>query len=417
MKSRREVGFAFIIAGLGLIASILQASSAFSQANAVAQPAAMVGPAALQRGELEVWVPKTHVMGIMGDPTARVTEEYPWATLLNEFNRDFPEFKLRFKILERWEFVRVFHSTEQNSPYPDVAFVDSGRELHPLVSSGAVMMTGQSRFAYGGWWLSLPRSKNVGAGQAFMLWLSRSPHWKAWKVGAADMSQTDITAVQTISKKAVEDIALGDSHSLSANMDREACHFDLRRSDPTYKVVSVDSLITFGNSRLAFVLVSSVGQGERSFGMEHSAFVLRRVGDLWKVLLYLPAALPALEPILKSFDRLELKNGQTEAIAQVSLVSPVDHARITRYPKGDLEWKPLDPLPAAYVVEYQFGQPGQDSWSPSWILVVSPSRGESLISMEIPFGVGQQPHRWRVWAISGTGVVSTSDWRTVDFTD
>src|ERR1022692_823451 len=121
MKFRCEVGFGFIIAGLGLMASILQASSAFSQANAVAQPAAMVGPAALQRGELEVWVPKTHVMGIMGDPTARVTEEYPWATLLNEFNRDFPEFKLRFKILERWEFLRVFHSTEQNSPYPDVA--------------------------------------------------------------------------------------------------------------------------------------------------------------------------------------------------------------------------------------------------------------------------------------------------------
>ena len=74
MKLRREVGFRLFIAGLGLMASILHASSAFAQANAVAQPAAMVGPAALQRGELEVWVPKTHVMGIMADPTARVTE-------------------------------------------------------------------------------------------------------------------------------------------------------------------------------------------------------------------------------------------------------------------------------------------------------------------------------------------------------
>src|ERR1017187_9798049 len=172
MKSRREVGFAFIIAGLGLIASILQASSAFSQANAVAQPAAMVGPAALQRGELEVWVPKTHVMGIMGDPTARVTEEYPWATLLNEFNRDFPEFKLRFKILEREEFLRRFHSAEQNPAYPDVAFVDNGQELDPLLNNGAVVMSGRSRFPYNGWWLSLPGSKNVGGGRAFMLWLA-----------------------------------------------------------------------------------------------------------------------------------------------------------------------------------------------------------------------------------------------------
>ena len=151
--------------------------------------------------------------------------------------------------------------------------------------------------------------------------------------------------------------------------------------------------------------------------MLHSALVLRKVDDLWKVLLYTPGPLPDLEGILKSFDQMELKNGQPEAIAQVSVVSPVDHARIKLFPKGELEWKPLDPLPAAYVVEHQFGQRARDSWSTSMILVVSPSRGESLIRLEIPFGVGMQPHRWGVWAISGTGVVSTSDWRTVDFTN
>ena len=280
------------------------------------------------------------------------------------------------------------------------------------------MLDGHSRFPYNGSWLSLPRSKNVRAGQAFMLWLSRSPHWNAWKTGTVAMSQADMTAVQTFSKKAVEDIALGDSHSLSANMDREACHIDLT-SDPKIKVVSVDALMTFGNSRLAFVLVSVVSQGEKLFGMEHLALVLRKVDDLWKVLLYMPAPLRDLEGILKSFDQMELKNGQPEAIAQVSLVSPVDHARIPRFPKGELEWKSLDPLPAAYVVEYQFegGEPGRDYWSPNWITVVSPTRGKSLIKLEIPFGVGMQPHRWRVWAISGTGVVSTSDWRTVDFTN
>jgi len=110
MKSRREVGFRLIIAGFGLMASIL-ASSAFGQANAGAQPAAMVGPAALQQGELEVWVPKTHVMGRMGDPTASVTEEYPWTTLLNEFHHDFPKFKLRFKILDLALQIRGGHGT------------------------------------------------------------------------------------------------------------------------------------------------------------------------------------------------------------------------------------------------------------------------------------------------------------------
>ena len=416
MKSRRGGCFRPILAGLGLMASLLQARSAFGQTNTVAQPDVVTAPAALQRGELEVWVPKTYVMGRMGDPTARVTEAYPWATLLNEFNRDFPEFKLRFKILEREDFLRRFHSAEQNPPYPDVAFVDNGQELDPLANNGAVVMSGRSRFPYNGWWLSLPGSKNVGAGRAFMLWLARSPHWKPWQLGAAAISQGDIAALQAVAKKTIEDIALGDSHSLSQNMDREACHFDLR-SDPGKKVVSIDPLITFGNSRLAFILMSSVGQGEKTFGMEHLALVLRKVGALWKVLVYLPGPLPRLEDILKSFDRLELENGRPEAVAKISLISPADHARIPRYPRGELEWKPLDLSPAEYVVEHQFGQPGQDLWSSSSILPISPSRGESLIRMQIPFGVGQQPHRWRVWAISKTGDVSMSDWRTVDFTN
>ena len=230
------------------------------------------------------------------------------------------------------------------------------------------------------------------------------------------MSQNDTAAVQAVSREVVKAVALGDSHSLSANMDREAWPFD-PWGVPTNKVGSIGSLITFGNSRLAFVLMSRFIPGGRSFGMYYSTLVLRKVDNLWKVLLYLPGSLPSHEYRLKAFDRMELKNGQPEAIAQVSLVSPVDHARITRFPNGELEWKPLDPLPAAYVLEYQLGQSLPDSWSHSSIVVVSPGRGESPIRIESPLGAGHQPHRWRVWAISGTGVVSISDWRTVDFTN
>jgi hypothetical protein len=413
MEFRRKVGFGLSIAALGLMATIL-----------------LVGPAGLQQGELEVWVPKSYFRWAYAGPPS--LETYPWATLLNEFNRDFPKVKLRFKILEREEFLRVFHSTELKSHYPDMAFVDNWREVDPLISSGAVIRAGGNsciRYPFSGWWLWFPHSKNVGTGQAFSLWLSRSPHWKPWMVGSAAMSQNDTAAVQAVSKEVVKDVALGDSHSLSANMDREAWPFD-PWGVPTNKVGSIGPLITFGNSRLAFVLMSRFIPGERSFGMYYSALVLRKVDNLWKVLLYLPGSLPNLEYYLKAFDRMELKNGQPEAIAQVSLVSPVDHARITRFPNGELEWKPLDPSPAAYVVESRAAQPAQDFWrAPNSILVwswrdtssilvlVSPSRGESLIRTFIPFGGGQQPCRWRVWAISGTGVVSISDWRTVDFTN
>ena len=404
MEFRRKVGFGLSIAALGLMATIL-----------------LVGPAGLQQGELEVWVPKSYFRWAYAGPPS--LETYPWATLLNEFNRDFPKVKLRFKILEREEFLRVFHSTELKSHYPDMAFVDNWREVDPLISSGAVIRAGGNsriRYPFSGWWLWFPHSKNVGTGQAFSLWLSRSPHWKPWMVGHAAMSQADKVAVQAVSRAVVKDVALRDLHSLSANMDREAAwHFEhfAFRPNPTIKLVSIDSLITFGNSRLAFVLMSWVNRGERIFWMHHSALVLRKVDNLWKVLQYSRESLPTLEHFLKAFDLVELENGQPQAIAQVSLVSPVDHARISRSPRGELVWNQLNPLPAAYVLEWQLGQPEENSWSPSAIMVVSPSRGDSPISVESPLGAGHQPHRWRVWAINGTGVVSTSDWRIVDFTN
>jgi hypothetical protein len=398
MEFQRKVGIGLSIAALGLIASI--------------QLAGPAGP--LEQGELEVWVPNGFLGAVHGGPFSLIT--YRWATLLNEFNRDFPKAKLHFKILEREEFLRVLHSTEMKSHPPDIAFVDNWFEAEPLINSGAVTLNSRSRFYPAtSWWLLLAHSKNVRTCHAFMLWLSQSPHWKPWMVGPAAMGQDDKAAVQAVSRAVVKDVALGDLHSLSANMDREACRFEMW-PDPTYKIVSIDSLITFGNSRLAFVLMSSVGQGARTFGMQHSALVLRKVDNGWKVLQYAREELPALEHFLKAFDRMELENGQPQAIAPVSLVSPVDHARISRFPSGELVWKQLNPLPAAYVLEWQLGQ-REESWSPSAIMVVSPSRGDFLISVESPLGAGHQPHRWRVWAINRTGVVSISDWRTVDFTD
>ena len=416
MKSRREFRLRLILASLGFIASLLQAPSVFGQAaNAAAQPHGAAGLVALQRGALEVWVPKSPVMGMTDDPTARVSQDYPWSTLLNEFKSDFPDFDLRFKMLDRDEYLQAFHSSQQTPPYPDVAFVDNGRELNPLMKDSLARMMVQSRFPYRGWWLIFRSAKNSEAGKAFMLWLSRSPQWKPWQVSTASIGPADIAAVEAVSKNAVQDFEHADTQSLSLSMDREASHFDLR-STPTTTVESIDPLLTFGNSRLAFVLLSAVGQGEKMFGMNHFSMVLRKVDDHWKVLLFVSRPLPQLEDLLKSFDRLKLADGQPEALPKVKLIGPADHAWITRFPKCDLEWEAVDQLAVAYVVESQYGQPMRESWSTSWIRVVSPTHSASERSVELPFTVGMQPHRWRIWAISRNGVVSTSDWRTVDFT-
>ena len=61
----------------------------------------------------------------MDDPTARVINAYPWGILQSEFKRDFPNFDLDFKLLDRDEFVRRFRASQPDPSYPDVAFVDN----------------------------------------------------------------------------------------------------------------------------------------------------------------------------------------------------------------------------------------------------------------------------------------------------
>jgi hypothetical protein len=59
--------------------------------------------------------------------------------------------------------------------------------------------------------------------------------------------------------------------------DPEASHFD-DFGDRIQTLQNVEPLLTFGNSRLAFVLLAEIGQGEKAFGMAHSAVILRKLG-------------------------------------------------------------------------------------------------------------------------------------------
>jgi hypothetical protein len=377
-----------------------------------------------QGGTLTVWVPNTYVMGQMNDPTVRVINAYQWVILQREFKRDFPDFDLDFKILDRDEFVRILHSSQPDVTYPDVAFVDNLSELRPLMNNNAVLkMWGQPRNAVGkmwgpgGWWVTFRQAKNFEIGKAFMLWLSQSPQWRPMRVSTASISPADIAVVQALSREAVQDFAGMNPQSLLSIMDPEASHFDdFGGGIQTLQVV--EPLLTFGNSRLAFVLVAEIGQGEKAFGLAHSAVVLRKLGNSWKVLLFLPdRSLPDIEDLLRDFDRLGIDEGPPDVVPKVTLLAPADHARLERYPRSDIEWTPVDSNVAAYVIESQFRQLRREYWSQSAIKVVLPIPNESSIRMEMPFGIGKQPHRWRVWAINKSGIVSTSDWRVIDFTN
>jgi hypothetical protein len=404
-----------------------QASVTAAPANTNAPAPAPVGPkglseaeAALRHGRLSVWVPRTFARGLTSLPAAERYHDYSWEDLEREFKADFPNFDLRFEELDRDEFVRAMHSSPQELTFPDVAFVDNFSELGPLLRQDAVVqMWGHPRFGRAGWWVVFGQASNFAAGEAFMLWLSQPLHWTPWRASTHTIDPADVAAVQRLAQEAVQDFANRDTQSLGSIMDPEAAHFEAFGPGGTPTLLSNDPQLTFGNSRLALVLLAALGEGHETFGLRHFGVILRRTEAGWKVWLFLPdQSLPALEQLFQSFDRLGLEEeAGAQGVPKVTLLAPVDHAHLLRSPRPEIEWATVDAPLATYVVESQFSNPRREYWAPSSIKLVSPVSDEPSVRMRAPFGVGMQPHRWRVWAISKAGIVSTSEWRIIDFTN
>ncbi len=76
---------------------------------------------------------------------------------------------------------------------------------------------------------------------------------------------------------------------------------------------------------------------------------------------------------------------------------------------------------SASLVEWQYGQGTGKDWQGSGFLFVAandePHSDPASITIRAPFGVGRQPHRWRIWAVSARGDVARSEWRTLFYTN
>jgi hypothetical protein len=59
----------------------------------------------------------------------------------------------------------------------------------------------------------------------------------------------------------------------------------------------------------------------------------------------------------------------------------------------------------------------ETSYSPAFISIVAAVDYGDTVRIPEPFGMGVQPHRWRIWAIGKDGQVALSEWRTVLFTN
>jgi hypothetical protein len=405
---------------------LLASPFAGGQSKSIPPAAVALGPrdlseaeAELQQGRLTVWVPQGFFRGPSTFAPDQRNHDYQWETLHREFKSDFPNFALRFLQLDRDEFIRMVHSSPEETQFPDVAFMDNYGEVRPFLNDDALVdMWGRARFGGPGWWVLFRQTKNFATGEAFFLWLAQSPHWRPWAVSTNSIAAEDVSAVEKLAQEAVKDFANTDSQSLSSIMDPDAARFQSFGPQGTLSLHSVTPLLTFGNSHLAFVLIAAVGEGPKTIGLSHFGLVLRNTGAGWKMLLILPSAgLAHLEEWFRSFDRLGLEEAGARAVPDVTLVAPADHAQLLRFPRPEIEWSTVDGPIATYVVESQFSNPGKESWTTSWISLVPATSERATMHMNAPFGVGMQPHRWRVWAISKAGAVSISEWRVIDFTN
>jgi hypothetical protein len=261
---------------------------------------------------------------------------------------------------------------------------------------------------------------------AFLRWLEDSPHWQPPPMSTDGMTERDKREVTSAALLAVAGMAGGGS--TDSVMERDAARFDRvgwpancgRIAGMTFPAVR----FLFGNGRFAYAAVSSdartSGGSVACGGALQSFLVLRKRDERWEVLLLTPnGSLEDAVRLADQFDRLGLTTASGDVPVAPRLISPLDGERQTRFPKQDVSWQQDVSRPVAYVVESRFGQPSGSvaGYSPSSITVVAAVDYGDIVRMPMPFGVGMQPHRWRVWAIGSDGKVAVSEWRTVNFTN
>ena len=350
------------------------------------------------------------------------------STIAPSFARDFPAGKLIEREISPTSFVSNIQDPPANQPAPDIAFIDSYAQLEPLVNAKAVSMVwGTPRFSTRGSWVIFNNTKHLAEAQAFSRWLSRAPEWQPRAKNTA-ISTEAIQVVQSASITAVHYLMASDEAALETILDRDAARSRPSRIGSGVAVSDVQPILTFGNARIAFVLLAVVASGDGFYGMKHMIFIFRNQGVGWRI-LYIVRDAPtqldptrtfdSLTPFLRNFDsRIVSDRADSRQPAAVP-VDPPDRAELPRFPNlPDIAWRSEASADVAFIVEAQFADPRDEAnWSESNLTFVEVSRRVQPFKQQAPFGVGQQPHRWRIWTLDPSGAISLSPWRTLIYTN
>jgi hypothetical protein len=344
------------------------------------------------------------------------------SAIATSFAKDFSTSKLVEREIPRESFVSRVKAKTADEPAPDIAFIDNYAQLEPLTNAETVWLAwGEPRFATHGWWLIFKDTKHLAQAQAFVRWLVRAPGWQP-RAKNTSIPTEAIQVVQNTSIAALHAVMSGDQLGLEALLDRDAARSRPARADPSAQIKDVQPILTFGNSRIAFVLLAVIASGDSFYGMPHMIFILRNQGTGWRILqietnVQMPDAegvqgIDANPPLLRAFDS-RIVGDRAEQLPAAVLVDPPDRAVLSRFPEPpDISWQSEARADAYFIVESQFANRGDEAnWSESNLTFAETSRATQPFKQRAPFGVGAQPHRWRIWTLGRSGAVSVSLWR------
>jgi hypothetical protein len=340
-------------------------------------------------------------------------------------------------------------SKSPDEPAPDVAFIDNYRELQPLLESKVVLSAwGTSRFPTNGWWVIFKDTRHLAKAKAFVRWLNRAPGWQP-KAATDALSKQAREAVQRTAVAAFHAMMSGDHARLERLLDRDAARRRFVPIEANSRLSNITPILTFGNGRIAFVMLSAVGSGDSFYGLRQMIFIFRNQSDGWRILQMDPNArvpivnpsqkigLPPcnavvssrssclretdniLPPLLRAFDSRIVGERAEPPPPSAVLVDPADRAVLPRWPeRPEIAWRSEGPTDSTFIVESQYWDPsGEGNWSVSDLTFADKSRGDQPSRQRAPFGVGMQPHRWRIWTLVPSGAVSVSAWRTILFSN
>jgi hypothetical protein len=169
----------------------------------------------------------------------------------------------------------------------------------------------------------------------------------------------------------------------------------------------------WANRRVAFVNTVTSFESTDRIGRQSLLVAAANTDGRWRLLM--------LGDSPKIVDTLQRRAPLLDAYTQVTLeapmlLKPADQVLSSRVPKDrpELEWTETGTGRPIYLVEWQF-RSNREWWGSGFELVERRYEATSTIKIKAMFGVGRQPHRWRIWAINDGGEVARSEWRVVNY--